>query len=49
MPNIPFGYDAEQAAALANKNIDEYAAEPWSGYTDWKDVLFVTVATRIMK
>ena len=22
------------------KNIDEYAAEPWSGYTDWKDVLF---------
>ena len=34
------GYDAEQAAALANKNIDEYAAEPWSGYTDWKDVLF---------
>ena len=34
------GYDAEQAAALANKDIDEYAAEPWSGYTDWKDVLF---------
>ena len=43
------GYDAEQAAALANKNIDEYAAEPWSGYTDWKDVLLLLLLIQSKK
>ena len=28
------------ALNFANSQIDAYAAEPWSGYTDWKDVLF---------
>lgn len=34
------GYDNEQAIAFADRNIDGFAAKPWSGYTDWKDVLF---------
>ena len=28
--------------AYAAANIDHYAAKPWSGYTDWKDVLLRT-------
>lgn len=28
--------------AYADANIDKYAATPWSGYTDWKDVLLRT-------
>ena len=28
------------ANAYAGKNIDSFAAEPWSGYTDWRDLLF---------
>lgn len=28
------------ATAYADKNIDKYAAKPWSGYTDWRDILF---------
>lgn len=30
----------ESSLAYADKNIDKYAARPWSGYTDWKDLLF---------
>lgn len=30
----------EAAATFADKNIEDFAARPWSGYTDWKDVLF---------
>lgn len=30
------------ALAYAAANIDKYAAKPWSGYTDWKKVLFHT-------
>lgn len=33
---------AEEAKIFADKNIDKYAAKPWSGYTDWKDLLFRT-------
>lgn len=32
----------DAATDYANTNIDKYAAKPWSGYTDWKDVLFKT-------
>lgn len=28
--------------AYADANIDHYAAKPWNGYTDWKDVLLHT-------
>lgn len=34
------GMDETAATSLADRNIDSYAAEPWSGYTNWKDVLF---------
>ena len=34
------GKSEEEAIAYADSKIDSYAAEPWSGYTDWKDVLF---------
>lgn len=34
------GQTEENAVAFADRNIDGFAAEPWSGYTDWKDVLF---------
>lgn len=39
---INAGKTAEEALAFADSNIDDFAAEPWSGYTDWKDVLFRT-------
>lgn len=28
-----------EALAYADDNIDKYAAKPWSGYTDWEDIL----------
>lgn len=34
------GKTEEAALAYADKNIDGFASEPWSGYTNWKDVLF---------
>ena len=34
------GNDEAAAKAFADKNIEDFAARPWSGYTDWKDVLF---------
>lgn len=34
------GKNEVDAMAYADKEIDKYAAVPWSGYTDWKDVLF---------
>lgn len=34
------GNDETAAKAFADKNIEDFAARPWSGYTDWKDVLF---------
>lgn len=34
------GKTESEAVAFADSQIDKYAAEPWSGYTDWKDVLF---------
>ena len=34
------GETEADAIAFADSNIDQFAAEPWSGYTDWKDVLF---------
>ena len=34
------GRSMDEAVAYADSKIDGYAAEPWSGYTDWKDVLF---------
>ena len=34
------GSDETAAKAFADKNIEDFAARPWSGYTDWKDVLF---------
>ena len=37
---IGLGMSEEDAIGLADRNIDGFAAEPWSGYTDWKDVLF---------
>ena len=36
------GYDEESATAFADGRIDRFAAEPESGYTDWKDLLFRT-------
>ncbi len=30
------------ATAFADKNIDAFAEKPWSGWTDWKDLLFQT-------
>ena len=34
------GLTGDNAIGFADRNIDAFAAEPWSGYTDWKDVLF---------
>ena len=34
------GKDETYAVNYADNNIDKYAAKPWSGYTDWEDVLF---------
>ncbi len=34
------GASEADAIAFADRNIDSFAAEPWSGYTDWKDILF---------
>ncbi len=34
------GMDAAAAEQFAADNIDGFAAEPWSGYTDWRDLLF---------
>ncbi len=34
------GETIDEAVAFADRNIDDFAAKPWSGYTDWKDVLF---------
>jgi len=34
------GESEQNALAYADQEIDKYAAEPWSGYTDWKDILF---------
>lgn len=34
------GKSETDAIAFADKNIDTFAAEPWSGYTNWKDILF---------
>ena len=34
------GLTGDAASSFADRNIDGFAAEPWSGYTDWKDVLF---------
>lgn len=31
-----------EAKAYADANIDRFASKPWSGYTDWKDILFRT-------
>ena len=30
----------QEAITYADQNIDKFAAKPWSGYTDWKDILF---------
>lgn len=34
------GATEEKAIAYADKEIDDYAPIPWSGYTDWHDALF---------
>ncbi len=34
------GATEEEAIAYADKEIDDYAPIPWSGYTDWHDALF---------
>lgn len=34
------GLTQDAAKAYADANIDTYAAKPWSGYTNWKDLLF---------
>ena len=34
------GQSEADAIARADANIENFASEPWSGYTDWKDVLF---------
>lgn len=34
------GKDEAYATNYADNNIDKYAAKPWSGYTDWEDILF---------
>ena len=34
------GVSEADAIAFADRNIDSFAAKPWSGYTDWKDILF---------
>jgi TonB-dependent outer membrane receptor, SusC/RagA subfamily, signature region len=34
------GYSPENAIAKADSNIDNYASKPWSGWTNWKDILF---------
>lgn len=36
------GMSSADAAALADSNIDNYAAMPSTGWTDWKDLLFRT-------
>lgn len=36
------GMSAEEASSFADTNIDEYAAMPNGGWTDWKDLLFKT-------
>lgn len=36
------GATAEEAEAFANDNIDDFAKEPSTGWTDWKDLLFKT-------
>ena len=33
-------YTAQQAKEYADKNIDTYAEKPWSGWADWKDLLY---------
>ena len=33
------GMSEAEAIAFADENIDDFAAKPWSGYTDWRDVL----------
>lgn len=30
----------DEATAYASREINKYAKKPWSGYTDWEDVLF---------
>ncbi len=34
------GNNETQAKAYADKEIDKYAKEPWSGWTNWKDILY---------
>ena len=34
------GATEQEAKAFADSNIDDFAGKPWSGYTDWKDILF---------
>lgn len=34
------GKTMEEAVAFADSRIDSYAKEPWSGWTNWKDLLF---------
>ena len=34
------GETEADAIAFADANIEDFAAKPWCGYTDWKDVLF---------
>lgn len=36
------GSTPEKAKEYADKEIDKYAKEPWSGWTDWRDLLFRT-------
>ena len=36
------GKTPEEAAAYADSNIDRYASQPSTGWTDWKDLLFKT-------
>ena len=34
------GKEYDEALSYANAEIDKYAPTPWSGYTDWRDVIF---------
>ena len=34
------GVSEADAIDFADSNIDDFAGKPWSGYTDWKDILF---------
>lgn len=43
------GMTAAQAEVALEDDIDTFAAKPVGGWTNWKDILFKMVVTRIMK